>query len=94
MALGFGGAAQADTMAGLGEHLAVRPILVVPAGSRLAPRGDLRVIEDAEGLLVRRYDAAPATLYLLRPDQHVAARFRRIGAGAVRAALARATGGV
>jgi 3-(3-hydroxy-phenyl)propionate hydroxylase len=93
VALGFGGAAQAEAMAGLGEHLAVRPVLIVPAGSAVPQRGDLRVIEDAEGLIAQRYDAAPATLYLLRPDQHVAARFRRIGIGAVRAALVRATGG-
>jgi 3-(3-hydroxy-phenyl)propionate hydroxylase len=66
----------------------------VPAGSAVPQRRDLRVIEDAEGLIARRYDAAPGTLYLLRPDQHVAARFRRIGVDAVRAALARATGGV
>ncbi len=94
VALGFGGAEQADAMAGLGEHLAVRPVLVVPAGTAALPRRDLRVIEDAEALLAPRYDAAPGTLYLLRPDQHVAARFRRISAGAVRAALARAAGGV
>lgn len=93
VALGFGGAAQAEVMAGLGENLPLRPILVVSAGSAMGPRRDLRVVEDAEGLIAQRYDAAPATLYLLRPDQHVAARFRRIRFGAVRAALARATGG-
>ncbi len=93
VALGFGGAEQADAMAGLGEHLALRPILVVPAGSAAARRRDLRVIEDAEGLLAQRYGAAPATLYLLRPDQHVAARFRQISVDAVRAAVERATGG-
>ncbi len=45
-----------------------------------------------EGLAARRYDARPGTCYLIRPDQHVAARWRRFDAGAVRAALARATG--
>ncbi|HEY6087458.1 MAG TPA: FAD-dependent oxidoreductase [Burkholderiaceae bacterium] len=49
-------------------------------------------LRDAVGLAARRYDARPGTCYLLRPDQHVAARWRRFDAGALRAALARATG--
>ncbi len=42
------------------------------------------------GLLAQRYDARPGTVYLLRPDQHVAARWRSLDVGAVRAAVARA----
>ena len=49
-----------------------------------------RDIEDAEGLLAARYDARPGTTYLIRPDQHVAARWRRFDAAAIRQALARA----
>jgi len=48
-------------------------------------------IEDAEGLLAQRYDARPGTVYLIRPDQHVAARWRALDAAKVRAALRRAT---
>jgi 3-(3-hydroxy-phenyl)propionate hydroxylase len=48
-------------------------------------------IEDAEGLLQRRYDGQPGTVYLIRPDQHVAARWRGFDAAKVRAALRRAT---
>ena len=50
------------------------------------------VLEDAEGLAAKRYDAQPGTFYLLRPDQHVCARWRDLDVAAVRAALARATG--
>ena len=45
---------------------------------------------DSEGLVSRRCDARPGTVYLIRPDQHVAARWRRFDAAALQAALARA----
>ncbi len=50
------------------------------------------LLVDPGGLAARRYDASPGTAYLMRPDQHVAARWRRLESGAARAALARATG--
>jgi 3-(3-hydroxy-phenyl)propionate hydroxylase len=46
---------------------------------------------DPSGLLGARYDAAPGSAYLLRPDGYVAARFRHPTRGAIDAALARAT---
>jgi len=49
-------------------------------------------LHDVKGLAARRYDARHGTCYLIRPDQHVAARWRRFDAAALRAALARATG--
>ncbi len=45
-----------------------------------------------EGLASQRYDARPGTVYLLRPDQHVAARWRSLDLSAVRAAVARSLG--
>jgi 3-(3-hydroxy-phenyl)propionate hydroxylase len=47
---------------------------------------------DAEALAAQRYDAAPGTAYLLRPDGYVAARFRHPTRAAIAAALARASG--
>ncbi|WP_259372602.1 MULTISPECIES: FAD-dependent oxidoreductase [Piscinibacter] len=44
----------------------------------------------AEGVVAQRYDARPGTVYLLRPDQHVCARWRAPGATDVAAALTRA----
>ncbi|WP_063533501.1 FAD-dependent oxidoreductase [Burkholderia sp. MSMB1589WGS] len=72
-----------------GHALPIAPVLVVPKGDARAVAG-VDVIEDSEGLAAQRYDARPGTFYLLRPDQHVCARFRMADANAVRAALARA----
>ena len=58
-------------------------LLTVGAG------GDM---DDAQDLVARRYDAQPGTAYLIRPDQHVAARWRNVDLAAVQAALSRATG--
>jgi 3-(3-hydroxy-phenyl)propionate hydroxylase len=44
----------------------------------------------AEGLAAERYDARPGTVVLLRPDQHVCARWRAATAGDVANALRRA----
>jgi 3-(3-hydroxy-phenyl)propionate hydroxylase len=49
-----------------------------------------RDLQDPKGVLAARYDARPGTVYLIRPDQHVAARWRRFDATAVQAALRRA----
>ena len=62
---------------------------VVQAGG--TPASGACLIEDSEGLVAGRYDARPGTCYLMRPDQHVCARWRGFELGAVRAAIARAT---
>jgi len=46
---------------------------------------------DPQGLVAQRLDAQPGTAYLIRPDQHVSARWRAPTEAAVRAALATAT---
>lgn len=49
-------------------------------------------LQDTEGWAARRYDAQPGTAYLVRPDQHVCARWRKPTAAVVADALRRAQG--
>ncbi len=53
----------------------------------LGPGGELA---DADGLAQQRYDLQAGTLYLLRPDRHVCARWRTPTVARLRAALQRA----
>ena len=65
-------------------------MLVEPKG--VAPRSlEGLVVLGENGLVSQRFDARPGTTFLLRPDQHVCARWRGFDAAKVRAALARAT---
>ena len=81
----------ASTRARGNQRIAVDPLLVA-APSSDARRDDASIVIDTERMLAARYDATPGTTYLVRPDQHVCARWRRFDAGAVRAAVAHATG--
>ena len=49
-------------------------------------------VVDSKGVLTARYDGRPGTTYLIRPDQHVAARWRAFDPEKIRRAIARATG--
>ena len=68
----------------------------VPEGVRNVP--DLTLLEvgtdllDTNGDLARRYDLVQGGAYLIRPDQCVAARWRRVDADAVTHAMKRALG--
>jgi len=66
--------------------IALEALTVGESGS-----ADAADLVDAEGLLAARYDARPGTVYLLRPDQHVAARWRAFDPAKVSAALRRCT---
>ena len=82
-----------DTTRALGQlashGIDVEPIVVARRGQ--APAG-IRTLIDGKGCMAQRYDLQPGTTYLLRPDQHVAARWRTLNAASVKAAVARATG--
>jgi 3-(3-hydroxy-phenyl)propionate hydroxylase len=72
--------------------LALQGLAQAPIPVQLLTVGTGGDMEDVQGLLARRCDAQPGTAYLIRPDQHVAARWRRVSLAGVQAALARATG--
>jgi 3-(3-hydroxy-phenyl)propionate hydroxylase len=69
----------------------VHPLIVAPRGGECQAVEGATIIEDTEGILTHRFDARPGTFYLLRPDQHVCARWRELDHAAVAAAVARAT---
>ena len=70
------------------EWEGLAPLEVLLVGDRFVD-GALTV-EDAEGLLAQRFDGEPETAYLIRPDQHVCARWRSPNAPAIRGAGLRA----
>jgi 3-(3-hydroxy-phenyl)propionate hydroxylase len=80
--LTFGRAIDESTAASLASMPV--PVRVVQIGG---PGG----VRDVDGLAAGRYDARDGTCYLVRPDQHVCARWRRFDRAMVDAAVARAT---
>lgn len=75
-------------------NVPVKPVLVEPLCVTPRRIDGLPVIEDAEGLLAKRFAAQPGTFYLVRPDQHICARWRHFKSNAVRAKVRRATANV
>jgi 3-(3-hydroxy-phenyl)propionate hydroxylase len=69
--------------------LPVTPLIVSPRALEVP---GVPVVVDTQGLMAKRYDGQSGTCYLLRPDQHVAARWRAFDAAQLQQALARATG--
>ena len=63
-----------------GHGLAVKVLTIDPEGE----------LVDTQGLVAQRYDLRPGGVVLLRPDQHVCARWRHADAGAVERAIRRA----
>ncbi len=86
--LGFGAAASALTEDGFAEAMRAGPVPV----AILAVSDDSVALGDPDGLASERYDARDGALYLIRPDQHVAARWRTVDPAAILTALRRACG--
>jgi 3-(3-hydroxy-phenyl)propionate hydroxylase len=90
--LGDDVAATAAQLAALTDlPIPVRPLIVIPRGTGTGAVTKALVVEDIEGILAHRFDARPATFYLLRPDQHICARWRETTIDLIAAAVGRAT---
>ncbi|HKW83826.1 MAG TPA: FAD-dependent oxidoreductase, partial [Burkholderiaceae bacterium] len=74
----------ADELRAAAEGLASLTVLIVGAA------GSGAAWVDADGCVAERYDLQPGGAVLLRPDQHVCARWRRPDGDALRSALRRA----
>ncbi|QFU15631.1 FAD-dependent oxidoreductase [Microvirga thermotolerans] len=61
-----------------------------PAGRRVVTIGEDLI--DEGGYFARRFDAAPGSTYLIRPDQHLAARWRHMEPSAIERASRRLRG--
>jgi 3-(3-hydroxy-phenyl)propionate hydroxylase len=71
----------------------VEPLVICSAGQSAAwTAAGLDAFDDIETLFAQRYDATPGTFYLIRPDQHAAARWRHFDIRATRDAVQRAIG--
>ena len=76
-------------LAGLQDAaIPVEPVIVSRQAGELP---GLRVLHDVQGLFAQRYDARAGSAWLVRPDQHIAARWRAVDTARVQAAVARAT---
>ncbi|CAE6799650.1 FAD-dependent oxidoreductase [Paraburkholderia nemoris] len=65
-------------------------VVVTGNDARVAAAPGAKVVHDVDGLVAARYDGKPGTFYLIRPDQHVCARWRQLDASFVGGALKRA----
>ena len=69
----------------------VKMLVIAPNDAARRMETGMEVFEDVESLAAQRFDAASGATYLIRPDQHVCARWRAFDPEKVQAALDRAT---
>jgi 3-(3-hydroxy-phenyl)propionate hydroxylase len=67
----------------------IEPVLI---SNRSGIVEGMRVLVDVQGLFAKRYDAQSGSVWLVRPDQHIAARWRRFELQTVEQALRVAMG--
>jgi 3-(3-hydroxy-phenyl)propionate hydroxylase len=68
--------------------IAIDPLVISRVAGQLE---GVQVLTDAQGLFTKRYDAKAGSTWLVRPDQHVSARWRQFDVTKVQAALKQAT---
>lgn len=76
----------------LDRHTDLRLVMVGPAPDEFGALPRTTVIDDTEGLVTQRYGLKAGGGYLIRPDQHVTARWHTVTAHQVEDALDRALG--
>lgn len=80
----------------LASLLQARPdldlLVLGPASRALTDLPRTTLIEDPEGLVDQRYGLTPGSTYLIRPDQHITARWTELSSAAVGDAMKRALG--
>jgi 3-(3-hydroxy-phenyl)propionate hydroxylase len=64
--------------------VSIEPVLI---SKRAGAIEGMRVLVDVQGLFAKRYDAQSGSVWLVRPDQHIAARWRSFAVQAVQQAL-------
>jgi 3-(3-hydroxy-phenyl)propionate hydroxylase len=62
-------------------------VVRINAKNDLAKSAQPNVLVDIDGLIAKRYDMQPDTAYLLRPDQHICARWRQVTPAKLQTAL-------
>ncbi|MGX9523447.1 FAD-dependent oxidoreductase [Alcaligenes nematophilus] len=87
---GEGQASQSEVVNELVAQGLLTRLRVWPAGTS-ATQAQGGII-DSQDMLRQRYDAQPGSCYLIRPDQHLCARWRHLDGQAVQAALHKACG--
>ena len=69
--------------------VSVEPVLISKCSGTVQ---GIRVLVDVQGLFAKRYDAQTGSVWLVRPDQHIAARWRRYQSALIEQALRVAIG--
>ena len=87
---GIDHATQAALDALQASPIPLKLVVVTSGNAKATSSAGVQILHDAEGLASARYDAKPGTFYLIRPDQHVCARWRQLDVNAVAYALKRA----